>query len=765
MADEPRVIAHLLADYVGAESLPSWPISWGVALREGVLRDAANVAVRTKTGELLPADARMLAMHPDQSIRRMVVTAEPAFDGPGQYEFEAVEVDEAAMRMLHDAVDRESRKLPVKVGGGWGSVLLDRFGLAQRLRLTATGAPAGQMHQNLQWQAELTERTERDATLRCAIAATGYLADATGSRVMAAEVAFHHYQKTPLFDVSVRLRNLGPHETFELSHAAITLKNDAGLTKREVEWKAGDYEVRQFGGMQQSALPVSARSNDLAISVEDEQGVRETSSRLLRYNETFVSLADGQHRLTVALPDFFESYPYGFVADEKGVTVDLWPSWNEQPWQLARGSGKTHRIGVAIDKADSALSAQAVGYAFAKPPMPRQRLVEMQQAGAMDDLPAYLPGRHPRMETTLYDLIYNRNRGFGKMNWGDDYSALYTSQGRGGDEIVWNNLEGDFPYHAYCQFVRTGRYQYFKEFVASIGHWADVDFCDSHADPLHEGALKKHDARHTTGDTAPCHNWAQGFAAWYFATGEERPLEILKMMSDWIIRRDEAGFFKMSPQPYVRGCGWGLIQLAAMHDVLAKPELEKLIHKIAGGLDEYFDSNDGLPMSMGVGGTNQKTDNAFHNATVVMGAADCFKLTNDDRLRDLAIKVAETFMDERTCTPEGIATYITSPEQDFPMQQAATFAMGGLGVAYGLTGETRFVKRGMRMLEYCLDRGMIVDHMRIPGEFVRIGSDYVLNVSQLMPNTQLLSYQLRGLLLFMKAAIDADMLRDVEYRY
>ena len=41
----------------------------------------------------------------------------------------------------------------------------------------------------------------------------------------------------------------------------------------------------------------------------------------------------------------------------------------------------------------------------------------------------------------------------------------------------------------------------------------------------------------------------------------------------------------------------------------------------------------------------------------------------------------------------------------------------------------------------------------------------ILDVMLLMPNTQLLSYQMRGLLLFMTAAHDAGMLKDVDYQF
>ena len=48
---------------------------------------------------------------------------------------------------------------------------------------------------------------------------------------------------------------------------------------------------------------------------------------------------------------------------------------------------------------------------------------------------------------------------------------------------------------------------------------------------------------------------------------------------------------------------------------------------------------------------------------------------------------------------------------------------------------------------------------------IQIGDDVILNVMMLMPNTQLLSYQMRGILLFMKAAHETGMLEKVDYRF
>ena len=149
----------------------------------------------------------------------------------------------------------------------------------------------------------------------------------------------------------------------------------------------------------------------------------------------------------------------------------------------------------------------------------------------------------------------------------------------------------------------------------------------------------------------------------------------------------------------------------------------------------------------------------------MIGAYNCWKLYRDPVMRDLALAATQPLMDRRTSTPEGIAVYISGPEQDFPMQQAACFAMAGLAIAYRLTGDAKYVKRGMRNLEYCLDRGMIIDHMRIPGHFEQHGEDIVLRPALETPNSQLLGYQFRGLLLFMRAAHETGMLKQVDYKF
>ncbi len=742
---------ELLVEHLNADPLPFWPVIWGAVLPPGRSAPLAGAALRSGDGQTIPAQVEVLTRHADGSPCRLLVTAEPALPSESRLRFALTEDPgaPAALPLLSGAAGT------LRVAGG--EIALDSPAGGLLLDVRARGGPADATREALTWRVVACDPFAAGPVSTAAVI-RGAL-DYRGELLAEVRLTVRLFRRTPVLFCDVLVKNLSANPAILLDEFTLECR------RRDGAWTEVTGELRQFMGLATSAPPVSARARKLAVTVIDARGEHTRSARLLNYNESWLAASDGRAQTVLGIRDFFESYPLGAAVGADRISVELWPAWHGAPWRLAQGCGKTHQLMLAVLAENSGLTARAAGYAFGKPPLPRQPLAELQAAGALTELLDYAPNRYPRLETTLYDLTHNRNRGYGKMHYGDDFSALYTNQLRGQGEVVWNNLEGDFPYHMFCQFVRTGHYLYFKEFHASVRHWADVDFRDRGPDPLHEGALVAHSADHVTGGTSPCHNWAEGFREWYFATGDPRPLEVLTKMADWLVRRDRAGAFRMEPEPYVRGCGWGLILMAAIQDVLARADIEAIQRRLCADLLAYCRARHGLPMTMPTGGNWVPKDNAFHTATVVLGAERGWQRYGEPAMRDLAIEAAEAFMDERTCTPEGIAVYITGPEQAFPMQQAATFAMAGLAAAWRLTREARYVRRGMRMLEYCLERGMIVDHMRIPGEFLEIGDNVVLNVLPLMPNSQLLNYQLRGLLQFMKAAHEADLLKSIDYRY
>ncbi len=760
-----RSLCDLTVSQVNGDVLPCWPVTWGIPFRKGLLSKPEHLAIQCADKSLLPVQSRALTKYPDGSIRRLLVTAEIPIPGPGTCFFRLVETKGVASfrgspaRVSKDSLSGECGSIKIS---SEGLLLETKFGEA-RLTVSAQGkvdGAAGGFHA-LTWKLDAIDFFETGPVMVAALVKGNFF---HGSKsILHTRFTLRLFQSTPVILCDVLALNLSDHKSVEIDSFQLKLQHS------EKQWLDVAYEIRREVPYTptQSKLPFEVRSKKLALEFRNLEGNREESSRFWSYNETWLSASDEVSRTVLAVPNFFEYFPYGVRVEPDAMVIDCWPQWHGKPWTLEQGGGKTHSIGISyLPAKDSPWTSRAVGYAVCKPPMPGIPLKQFQQGGVLGELLEYQPKRHPRIETTLFDLTHNRNRGYGKMNWGDDYSPLYTSQKRGEEKIVWNNLEGDHPYHMWCQYLRTGQFEYYKDFRDSILHWADVDFCDHSDDPLKKGALQAHCAGHwTLGWMSPCHNWAEGFKEWYFATGDPRPLEILEKMADWIIRRAKNGDFSMIPEPRtVRVCGWGMIQMVALQEVLERKEIRQILKTLCSDLLAYCRKNNGMVMTLPYSAFVPR-DNAFHTATVVIGAYMCWKMDGNKTARDLAILASEALMDERTANAEGIPVYISGPEQDIPIQQAATLSMGALGAAYYLTKNPRYVRRGMRMLEYCLDRGMIVDHQRIPGEFLEWGDDVVENVALTMPNSQLLGYQLRGLLLFMKAAHQAGMLKKIEYKF
>lgn len=740
------MIVSLLANNINSDDLEHWPVCWGVPLPMGALTNEQSLVLHRQNGSPYPVQSRALAHHPDGSIRRLLLHSEVDLPADQEQQFQ-LETGSAPI------VGEPARILPDGIEGALGAIRLVEGQLSLyrgnqtfELNIEAAGRPGAASTGEVLTCMWTDLRPVNEGPIAASVDVVGRLI--YKDQVFAAiTLSLHLFGQTPTLDVNFRLSNEGEFDTIDLDHLYLTLQSS------QPQWRQLDYELRHLVAQGQSDLPFEARSNDLII----EAGSLKHDSRLMSYNETWISLKGATEQCVIAIPDFLELYPYGVSLTESQITLACWPDWHNTPWSLPRGVGKTHRFSIGFFPENQEDIARAFGYASTKRPLTRVAWHDLQNGGVLTDLLDYDPDKYPRIESTLYDITHNRNTGFGKMNYGDDYSPLYTNQGRGKGKIVWNNLEGDYPFHMFCQYQRTGQYLYYKEFMNGLLHWSDVDFAD------HIGALVTHSADHHTGQCSPCHNWAESIREWYYLTGDPRPLDMLTKMAAWLLAQDASHSFTMQPEPYVRGCGWGLIQLAAIQEVLNREDLRSLILSIGSNLLDYFKQHDGLVMTIPTGGNHVPKDNAFHSATVVMGAERCWRLLNEPVLRELALAVAEVFMDRRTCSPEGIAVYISGPEQDFPMQQAATFAMAALATAYRLDPQERFARRGMRMLEYCMDRGMIVDHMRIPGEFMEQDGNIILSPQLLTPNTQLSSYQLRGLLLFMKTAHEASMLKRVDY--
>jgi hypothetical protein len=737
--------------------LPSFPVVFGVPIKQGLLRDGTGFLLRNETGATFTAQGRCLAKHGDGTIRRLLINSElPLFaQSRGEFSLEVTDVADLPMISWDGTRTTGSR---VCVAQESDSFLFSCLGQYWRLTFSASvGRDADSGKIPVFFRAAETVLTETGpVSLRLDVMGGMYVGD---ERLLDVDLVIQVYATTPAIGLDVITTNRSDHRVIRVYGFSARLERLHG----EFESRLG-IEVRNGPSGDPVELPCSIRTDKLVTSIHREGNeIARRASRLIGYGETWFSRGGRSGHLTVALRNFWESYPYGVSASQDVLEIEFFPAW-ANPIDLVMGVGKTHEALLAFvepEEAD-AYPARSLGYMFGKPPLVQIPLEHRAVAGVLREYLPYLPDTYPRAETNLFDLFQNRIKGFGKLNWGDDFSPLYTNQKRGGEDVVWNNLEGDHPYHAFCQFARTGQFIYMKDLHDSILHWLDVDFADRHHDPRHEGALIAHTRRHVVnGGTTPSHNWAEGFMEWYYMTGDPRVKRVLEQMADWFLRNKDR---ELRTPPYVRTWGWGLIQLVAIWDVTGRAELPELMAWMVEQLHAFCTENNGLIQGFGETPGSMSV-NAFHSATVAIGAYHVYRLTGNETAKSLCIMVTESISDKRATTLEGIPTYVNGPEQDFPMQQAATLTLGAIGVVWEITKNEDLVRRGMRMLEYCLDRGLQLDHMRIPGQFVEFEDGICLMPELVWPNCQLLSYQLRGILLFMKAAHECGFLKKLDYAF
>ncbi|HQE61551.1 MAG TPA: hypothetical protein PLV10_04695 [Candidatus Latescibacteria bacterium] len=750
-------ICPLFVENVNRWPLPSFPVTFGVPLAAGALLPGAPLVLRDSSGKLFPVQSKSLAIHPDGSVRRLLVTAEPPVPGQKREAFslesggpeasETVGWNETRSEWASIVVERQGDTLVIERGGqGW--------------RLSVDGALTVEgFNHSLVGSFRIDTLSATDSgPVRLRLDVAGAIWNGT-TRLLDVDLVIQIFSRTPVLALDVIATNRTNREPVAVDHLRAKLERLGGEYDPSVK-----VEVRNGPAEREVELPCAVRTDKLATSVfhGNEEKMRR-ASRLIGYGETGFSRVGQSGEIVLAIRNFWENYPAGVAFDSDAIEIELFPRW-APPMQLHLGVGKTHEILVALLNPEDreCFPARGLVYSFGKPPLVQVPFEVRARAGTLSEYLPYMPETYPRMETNLFDLFQNRIRGFGKLNWGDDYSPLYTNQKRGGEDVVWNNLEGDHPYHAFCQFARTGQFAYFKDFHDSILHWMDVDFAERHADPRHEGALIAHTRRHViNGGTTPSHNWAEGFKEWYFMTGDPRVERVLNQMADWFLRNKDR---ELRLPPYVRTWGWGLIQLAAIWEVTNRDELLELMQWMVEQLHTYCAEHEGL--TQGFGETpGASSVNAFHSATVAIGAYHVFKISRNEIAKNLCLEVTRSISDRRATSPEGIPTYVNGPEQNFPMQQAATLTLGAIGCAWELARDRDLVRKGMRMLEYCLDRGLQVDHMRIPGQFVEFEDGICLMPELVWPNCQLLSYQLRGILLFMKAAHECGYLKEVDYRF
>ncbi|MCZ2080399.1 MAG: hypothetical protein LC130_35985 [Bryobacterales bacterium] len=313
---------------------------------------------------------------------------------------------------------------------------------------------------------------------------------------------------------------------------------------------------------------------------------------------------DGAHAVTLAVRDFWQTYPKDLRVSPEGFELALMPPLRASEYDSANGTIDEHRIYYylhnGVYKLRQGMSkTHDFWLEFGKPKasstVKNEQRVRMAVAspGWYEQSKVFGEMSVPRPSKVLrqYDDVFTQtfagylrdretSREYGMLNFGDWW----------GERIInWGNSEYDTQHAFLLQFLRTGDWRYFTAAEEMEWHNRDIDAIHAHSDPMQVGAVYAHAIGHSgdyykerpTGGApeggfragspkshfAADHTFVEGHFDYYYLTGDRRSLDTALSTTD----RYDSYFTRNYDFNNCRQPGWHLIMTMAAYNATNDP--------------------------------------------------------------------------------------------------------------------------------------------------------------------------------------------------
>jgi hypothetical protein len=580
-----------------------WPVSSGIPLPEGTLRDDQAAALFAAGGGELPLQTETLARWPDGSVRWLLL------DFP---------VDLAAKeeRLLTLRYGTEVRRAPVespvriaqaddgKVTIETGPVRLEydpkKFMPQGTARLTAgNGGPTEDQRLTINCGSDgVALKDANGQTLvpfGVGVPPAEFVVERAGSvRVCLRATGCFGRESARMFRYVARIHAWRGQPWIRVFFTVINDRQDVLMAKlRGLEmrfWCRGPVESALLDGQ-----PVTAQSRLFQV---DEKHVRLNDEPADGRAGGWAAAGSERGGLAVGLRDFWQNWPKAISATGQGrIGLELFPELPQglydgkpleeenQLYYAFRGGQYTLKVGVAkthevwVHYFAGKPNAQRLGGFFRAVQEPLLAVADPAFGGAaraLGDLPPADPTKYAGYDG-WFDRAFakhlarrEKDREYGVLNYGDWY---------GERKVNWGNLEYDLAHGLFLQYLRTGDRKYFLRGEQAARHHIDVDVIHA-VNPLLKnpwgpapqvGEIWLHCLNHTGGyyEDAPLpvertyqmghstnfgHVWVGGDFEYYYLTGDRRAKEVAIQMADAMVRHCPTAY-----SDHIRGLGWPIV--------------------------------------------------------------------------------------------------------------------------------------------------------------------------------------------------------------
>ncbi|MBA4387640.1 MAG: hypothetical protein C0404_06640 [Verrucomicrobia bacterium] len=616
------------------------PITMGIPLPEGVIKDVNTLVLKDAAGKVIPCQFfEVSKWHTDKGgIKWVHANFQASVAAKGKEDvilFDSGAVVTPAATPLKATVEGNVATVvtgPVKFSvrganfNGFNGVWFDPSGKGvfgdSTLIVPASGvggslASADGKNAFSAKDADGKVELERSGPMAVVIKATGSHKDESGAKVFDYTVRFHAYANSPVVRVThtfVNRQGKGAADRLLMTDLAFEVPTSMAKPAVEIGTDAkswtGSADKDPVYGIQKS-------DDEFAVMAGSDEKVKGKGKSVKPLTVGWIDVGTGKKHVACGVRWFWQMWPKAVVAKPDGtLRIGLYPAEHKSDFEVFMGQSRTHDLTFLFH--DGSKQAELNEFftgsqrplrAFASP---KYYCRDSKAFGPIADSDqALFGGDWPKVQEhdkvmlqSIQGILKNldgeqRNgrvmSSYGFYPWGDSYHYSWGSKDKSPNDrpewtYSWEGNYYDFPNACLLQFARTGEKKFLERFEMNARHVGDVYTCQWHPEERLRGACRYCPPRNhvATDDGAPYvsvefnHAKSQCVFNNYYLYGDLRSLDNAMLLANNALKNHEA-----DKKWAARGFGHLLTQIMCAYDLTGEAQyLDRIKQEFKYGIDQ-----------------------------------------------------------------------------------------------------------------------------------------------------------------------------------
>lgn len=483
-----------------------------------------------------------------------------------------------------------------------------------------------------------------------------------------------------------------------------------------------------------TSFEIGKRGTRVCKTIDAEYLVNDSNEHFAEvfYGTFFADCTDEKGGVCATVFQAYQNFPKAICADKNGISVMLVPEGVGKV-VMEPGMSREQRFLLHFHAAkESIAELDNRSLIYQMPDRPYVKPEIHRESGAYMDI--FTDSFAVEVEQALIAKADGHARAYGMLNFGDSPDMNYTTQGRGGGDLVWSNNEYDFPHACALLYVRSGIRRFLDYNIAAVSHWMDVDVCHYSANPIFVGGQWEHTNGHCKGNIISrdklmvcSHQWVEGLLDYYHFTGDERGLETALGIGDNVLRLLDTPMYAKVGEMSARETGWALRSLTALY---IETRDRKWLIKSQKILEDFrlWEEQYGNWLAPYTDNTVIRT--GFMISVAIGSVMRYYREFPDASLKQMMIKAVDDLVENCYMEQTGLFYYKELPSLNRLGNN--TLLLEALAIAYELTGDVNYLSYGEQTFQKAIrdNSGGGLGKKTIYGDAVLAGSGSTKNFGQ-----------------------------------